>query len=46
MRCLDVLEMKVSTRYGASVFLGYSRHTDLYNSFTSMADQLSEDKSV
>ena len=42
----DVLEMKVSTRYFTSVFLGHSRHTDLYNSFTSMMDGLSEDKLV
>ena len=38
--------MKVSTRYVTSVFLGHSRHTDLYNSFTSMMDELSEDKLV
>ena len=42
----DVLEMKVSTRYVTSVFLGHSRHTDLYNSFTSMMDGLSEDRLV
>ena len=42
----DVLEMKLSTRYVTSVFLGHSRHTDLYNSFTSMMDELSEDKLV
>ena len=42
----DVLEMKVSTRYVTLVFLGHSRHTDLYNSFTSMMDELSEDKLV
>ena len=46
MRYFDVLEMKVSTRYVASVFLGYSRHTDLYNSFTSMTDELCKDKLV
>ena len=42
----DVLEMKVSTRYVTSVFLGHSRHADLYNSFTSMMDELNEDKFV
>ena len=42
----DVLEMKVGTRYIASVFLGHSRHADLYNSFTSMMDELNEDKFV
>ena len=38
--------MKVSTMYVTLVFLGYSRHTDLYNSFTSMMHELSEDKLV
>ena len=42
----DVLEIKVSGSYVALVFLGHSRHTDLYNSFTSMMDELSEDKLV
>ena len=40
----DVLEMKLSTRYVTSVFLGHSRNTDLYNSSTSMVDKLSENK--
>ena len=38
--------MKVTTRYFTSVFLGHSRHTDLYNSFTTMMDELSEDELV
>ena len=38
--------MKVSTRYVTLVFLGHSRHTDLYKNFTSMMDELSEDKLV
>ena len=38
--------MKVSTGYVTSVFLGHSRHTDLYNCFTSMMDELNEDKLV
>ena len=42
----DVLETKVSARYFTSVLLGHSRDTDLYNSFTSMIDELSEDKLV
>ena len=42
----DVLEMKVSTSYVTSVFLGHCRHTSLYNSFTSMMDELSEDKLI
>ena len=46
VRYFDVLEMKVSTRYVTSVFLGHSRHTDLSNSFTSMVGELSEDKLV
>ena len=41
-----MLEIKVSGRYVALVFLGHSRHTDLYNSFTSMMDELSKDKLV
>ena len=39
VRYFDVLEMKVSTRYVTSVFLGHSRHTDMYKSFTSMIDE-------
>ena len=30
--------------YATLVFLGHSRHTDLYNSFASMMDELNEDK--
>ena len=41
-----MLEMKVSTRYVTSVFLGHSTHADLYNSCTSMMDELSEYKLV
>ena len=40
----DVSEMKVSKRCVTSVFLGHSRHTDLYNSLTCMMDELGEDK--
>ena len=46
VRYFDVLEMKVSTRYVTLIFWSHSRHTDLYNSFTSMMDELSEDKLV
>ena len=45
-RYFDVFEMKVSTRYVTSIFLGHSRHTVLYNSFTSMMDELNENKLV
>ena len=43
---LDVLEIKVSARYVTSVYLGHSRHTDLHSNFTSLMDELSEDKLV
>ena len=46
VRYFDMLEIKVSTSYVTSVFLDHLRHTDLYNSFTSMMDELSEDKLV
>ena len=46
VRYFDVLEIKVSTSYVTSVFLDHLRHTDLYNSFTRMMDELSEDKLV
>ena len=40
------MEMKISKSYVTSVFLGHSRHRDLYNSFTSMMDELREGKLV